>query len=68
MYFAICVPMRWLSGKSHEMKDFPVGANPGDHWCAKSIGKVADELLKKVGRIIELPSLFLSKPLARVFK
>ena len=61
MYFSICVPMRWLSGKSHEMKDFPVGASPGDHWCAKSMGKVADELLKKVEQIIELPSLFLSE-------
>ena len=61
MYFAKCVPMRWLSGKSHELKDFPVGAAPEDQWCAKSIGKVADDLLKHVNQIIALPSLFLSE-------
>ena len=61
MYFTICVPMRWLSGKSHELKDFPVGASPEDQWCAKSIEKVADDLLNHVNQIIALPSLFLSE-------
>ena len=61
MYFAICVPMRWLSGKSHELQDYPVSAAPEDRWGGKSIGKVADELLKKVEEVIAVPSLFLSE-------
>ena len=61
MYFSICVPMRWLSGKSHELQDYPVGAAPKDQWGGKSIGKVADKLLKKVEEVIVVPSLFLSE-------
>ena len=52
MYFSICVPMRWLSGKSHERKDYPIGAAPEDRWRTQSVGKVADEFLKQVERII----------------
>ena len=28
VYFVICIPVRWLAGKTHELKDFPVGDPP----------------------------------------
>ena len=33
IYFSIGIPMRWLAGKTHELKDHPVGARPENQWC-----------------------------------
>ena len=61
LYFAFCVPLRWLSGNTHEMLNYPVGVPKEQQWCAKSMNRVADHLLTVIEQIIEEPSLFLSK-------
>ena len=61
VYFAIGMPLRWLAGKTHELKDFPVGAPPENQWCARSYGRVLDTFDKKLTEIIASPSLFLSE-------
>ena len=53
--------MRWLAGKTHELKDYPVGVAPEKQWCTRSMGRVLDTLHKRVKTIITLPSLFLSE-------
>ena len=61
VYFAIGMPLRWLAGKTHELKDFPVGAPPEKQWCARSYGRVLDTFDQKLTEIIASPSLFLSE-------
>ena len=53
--------MRWLAGKTHMLKDFPVGAPPEQQWCTRLMGRVLDTLHGKLGEIIAFPSLFLSE-------
>ena len=60
-YFALCIPMRWLSGKTHKLKDFPVGDPPEEQWCTQSMERVLDTLHEKLGEIIAFLSLFLSE-------
>ena len=48
VYFAICIPMRWLAGNTHELKDFPVGAPPEEQWCARSMGRFLETLHEKL--------------------
>ena len=40
VYFEISILMRWLAGKTHELKDFPVGAPPEEQWCTRLIGEL----------------------------
>ena len=61
VYFSICIPMRWLAGKTHEPKDFPVGGPPEEQWCMRSMVRVLDTLHEKLGEIIAFPYLFLSE-------
>ena len=61
VYFAICIPIRWLAGNTHELKDFPVGDLPEEQWCTRSTGRVLDTLHEKLGEIIAFPSIFLSE-------
>ena len=69
LYFVFCVPLRWLSGNTHEMLNYPVGAPKEKQWCAKSMNRVADHLLKVIEEIIEQPSLFLSETyMMNIFK
>ena len=53
--------MRWLVGKTHELKEFPVEAPTEEQWCMRSMGRVLDTLHEKLGEIIEFPSPFLSE-------
>ena len=53
--------MRWLVGKTHKLKDFPVGDPPEEQWCTPSIERVLDTLHEKLGEIIVFPSLLLSE-------
>ena len=53
--------MRWLAGKTYELKDFPVGAPPEEQWCTRSMGRVLDTLHEKLREIIAFLSLFLSE-------
>ena len=61
VYFAICIPMRWLAGKTHALKDFPVGDTTEEKWCTWSMGRVLETLHEQLGEIIAFPSLFLSE-------
>ena len=61
VYFSICSPMRWLVGKTHDIKDFPVGDLQEEKWCTWSMGRVLDTLYEKLGEIIAFPSLLLSE-------
>ena len=58
-YFSIGIPIRWLAGKTHELKDYPVGLPPEKQWCARSMGRVLDTLYAAVKEIIKSPSLYL---------
>ena len=60
VYFAICIPVRWLAGKTNELKEFPVGDPPEEQWCTRSMGRFLDTLHKKLGEIIVFPSILLS--------
>ena len=51
--------MCWLSGKTHELKDFPVGDPPEEQWCTRLMGRILDTLHENLGEIIAFPSLFL---------
>ena len=53
--------MRWLSGKTHVLKDFPVWAPPEDKLRNRSIGRILDTLHEKLGEIIMFPSFILSE-------
>ena len=53
--------MRWLSGKTHNLKDFPDRDPPQEQWCTRSMGSVLDTIHEKLGEIIAFPSLFLSE-------
>ena len=57
VYFEIFIPMRWLAGKTHELKDFTDGAPPEEQWCKRLMGRVLDTLHEKLGEIIMFPSL-----------
>ena len=61
VYFAICIPMRWLAERTNELKEFPVGDTPEEQWCMRSTRRVLDTLHEKLGEIIAFPSLFLSE-------
>ena len=61
VYFAICIPMCWLAGKTHELKDFPVGDPKEDQFCTRSTGRVQDTPHETLREIIVFPSLFLSE-------
>ena len=61
VYFTIFIPMRWLAGKTHELKDFPVGDPPEEKCCARSMGIVLDTLHEKLGEMMAFLSLFLSE-------
>ena len=61
LFFSIGIPTRWLSGMTHEVKDYPVGAPPEKQWCTRSMGRVIDTLYKTVNILIKTPTLFLSK-------
>ena len=61
VYFAICILMCWLAGKTHDLKDFPIGYPPEDQWCTRLMGRVLDTLHEKLGEIIAFPSFFLSE-------
>ena len=61
VYFEICIPMHYLAGKTHELKDFPVVDPPEYQWCTRTLGRVLDTLHEKLGEIIAFPSLFLSE-------
>ena len=53
--------MRWLAGKTHELKDFPIGYPPEEQWCTRSVGIFLDTLNEKLREIIAFPYLFLSE-------
>ena len=53
--------MRWLEGKTHDLKEFPVGAPPEEQWCKRLMVRVLDTLHEQLGEIIAFPSLFLSE-------
>ena len=53
--------MRWLAGKTHKLKEFPVGAPPEEQWCTWSMVRVLYTLHEKLGEIIVFPSIFLSE-------
>ena len=55
------ITIRWLSGKTHELKDFPVGDPPEEQWCTQLMGRVLDTLHEKLGEIIAFHYLFLSE-------
>ena len=61
VYFTICIPMLWLAGNTHELKEFPVGAPPEYQWCTRSMGRVLDTLYENLGEIIAFPYLFISE-------
>ena len=61
VYFALCIPMRWLAGKTHELKGFPVGTSPEEQCCTRLMGIVVDTLHEKLGEIIAFTSIFLSE-------
>ena len=53
--------MRWLAGKTHEVKEFPVGDPPEKQRFTRSMGRVLDTLHEKLGEVIAFPSLFFSE-------
>ena len=53
--------MRWLEGKTHELKDFTVGDPPEEKWCTWLMGRVLETLHEKLGEIIAFPYVFLSE-------
>ena len=61
VYFSICIPVHWLAGKAHELKDFPVWGPREEQWCTRSMGRFLDTLHEKLGEIITFPYLFLSE-------
>ena len=61
VYYAICISMRWLAGKTHELKDSPVGATPEEQWCTHSMGRVLDTLHEKLVEIITFTSILFSE-------
>ena len=44
VYLEICIPMRWLLGKIHEFKDFPVVDATEEQWCMRLMGRFLDTL------------------------
>ena len=60
-YFAICIPMCWLSGKTHELKGFTFGSPPEEQWFTPLMVRFLDTIHEKLGEIISFPSLFLSQ-------
>ena len=61
VYFAIFIPMCWLEGKTHDIKDFPVGDPPEEQWCTRSMGRFLDTIHEKLVKIIAFTSIFLSE-------
>ena len=61
LLFAFCIPLRWLTGKTHELLNYPEGVPAVEQWCAKSMCKVGDHLLCVIEKLIATPSLFLSQ-------
>ena len=61
VYFAICIPMRWLAWKTHDIKDFPIGDTPEEQWFTQSKGRFLDTLHEKLGEIIAFPYILLSE-------
>ena len=53
--------MRWLAGKTHDLKEFPFGDPPEEQCCVRSMGRVLDNFHEKLRDIIAFPSLFLSE-------
>ena len=61
LFFAFCIPLRWLTGKTHELLNYPEGVPAVEQWCAKSMCKVGDHLLCVIEKLIATPLLFLSQ-------
>ena len=61
LYFAMCLPLRLLTGKTHLLFNCPVGAAKANQWCTKTMDNVDDHLLGEIKKIIAVPSLFLSE-------
>ena len=53
VHLSIVMPMRWLSGKTHELKDHG--------WGAMSMGRAIDTLENKMEQIVEKPELLLDE-------
>jgi hypothetical protein len=53
MQISVCMPIRWLAGKTHELKEF--GKDFG--WRAMSMSHVIDTLYEKMNELYISPSL-----------
>jgi len=56
-HISVCVPFRWLSGKTHELKDY--GTDFG--WGAMSMSRVIDTLYEKMNELHKSPSLIVNE-------
>ena len=52
-HISVCIPFRWLAGKTHELKDY--GTDFG--WGAMSMSRFIDTLYKKMNELHKSPSL-----------
>ena len=52
-HISVCMPFRWLAGKTHELRDF--GSDVG--WGAMSMSRVIDTLYDKMNKLYTTPSL-----------
>jgi len=52
-HISVCMPFRWLAGKTHELRDF--GSDVG--WGAMSMSRVIDTLYDKMKELYMTPSL-----------
>jgi hypothetical protein len=55
-HISVCVPFRWLSGKTHELNDY--GTDFG--WGAMSMSRVIDTLYEKMNELHKSPSLIVN--------
>ena len=53
LYIAICIPLRWISGKTHTLKEY--------NWGARSMGRVLDVLEASLEKIKADPKLIYSE-------
>ena len=53
LHLAICIPFRWLSGKTHELAKFK--------WGPMSMGRVLDKLDVALNKLLEKPDLIVDE-------
>jgi hypothetical protein len=55
-HISVCIPFRWLAGKTHELKDYDTDFG----WGAMSMSCVIDSLYKKMNELHKSPSLIIN--------